>query len=201
MRMFYKYLFLPTLIFILWSGTGVAQSIQQMPAFQQFVRYDNGKQFTVDSLSPEGVNVLIFYDPGCGHCQELGYDIANNWDNWNPNISFYFISMGEQEGVDRYTAQYAKGLDQKSNVTFLHDPTGEFITLFDPQNFPSTYIYSAKDRSLIQFYDGVNTTADMQQHLSKWYYVLRCCYQGLFLSDDFSDDRLRSFIDRYIAVG
>lgn len=165
--MSYKSLFLPSLIFLMWSNTGVAQSIQQMPAFQQFVRYDNGNQFTVDSLSTEGMNVLIFYDPGCGHCQELGYDIANNWDRWDSSTSFYFISMGEKEGVDRYTAQYAKGLDQKSNVIFLQDSTGEFITLFDPQNFPSTYIYSAKDRSLIQFYDGVNTTADMQQHLSK----------------------------------
>lgn len=165
--MFYKYLFLPTLIFLLGSSVGIAQSIQQMPPFQQFVRYDNGNSFTVDSLAREGVNVLIFYDPGCGHCQELGYDIAKNWDNWSPNISFYFISMGEKEGVDRYTAQYAKGLDQKANVTFLQDPTGEFITLFDPQNFPSTYIYSAKDKSLIQFYDGVNTTKNMQQHLSK----------------------------------
>ncbi len=163
----HRTVFLTFFLLILSINIGIAQDIHQIPAFQNFSRYDDGRSFTVDSLATEGVNVLIFYDPGCGHCQELGNDIAENWEQWNSSTSFYFISMGEKEDVDRYTQQYAKGLDQKPNVTFLHDPAGEFITLFDPQNFPSTYIYSGKEGSLIQFYDGINSTKDMKQHLSR----------------------------------
>ncbi|MCL7989216.1 redoxin domain-containing protein [Sphingobacterium sp. lm-10] len=163
----YKPLFLSTVLFVLLGSAGFAQNIQQIPAFQNFVRYDNGNTFTVDSLSKQGVNVLIFYDPGCGHCQELGYEIAENWDQWAPTTSFYFVSMNEKADVDRYIDKYAIGLDEKSNVAFLHDPTGEFITLFDPQNFPSTYIYSASDGQLIQWYDGTNTTRNMAAYLQE----------------------------------
>lgn len=138
----------------------------ELPVFETFQRYDNGAVFTADSLSNIGKNVLVFYDPGCGHCQELGHSFSQNWEKWSDEVNFYFISMTEKELVDTYVDKYAKNLKGKKNVVFLFDEKGEFIYRFDPKNFPSTYIYTADTRQLIEMYDGANTTKDMEKYLA-----------------------------------
>ena len=158
---------LPLLVLFLYGLSVFGQAPAELPAFETFQRYDDQTVFTTDSLSTTGKNVLVFYDPGCGHCQELGHSFSENWNTWDDDVNFYFISMTEKELVDTYIDKYAKNLKDKGNVVFLFDERGEFIYRFEPQNFPSTYIYTADTRQLVEMYDGVNTTADMEKHLMK----------------------------------
>lgn len=161
----FKLIWVIFLITLVGQASSFAQESSEIPAFKTFTRYDNGNSFTVDSLSKQGVNVLVFYDPGCGHCQELGFDISQNFESWSKNTWFYFISMLEKADVDNYINRFAKNLRDQPNVLFLRDSIGEFITLFDPKTFPSTYIYSAESGKLIESYDGANTTDKMRKHL------------------------------------
>lgn len=157
------------ILFVLscYSLSVLAQAPTELPTFETFQRYDTGTIFTIDSLSNTGKNVLVFYDPGCGHCQELGHSFSESWAKWSDDVTFYFISMTEKELVDGYVDKYAKNLKNRPNVIFLFDERGEFIYRFEPKNFPSTYIYTADTRQLIQMYDGANTSKGMEEHLAK----------------------------------
>lgn len=142
-----------------------AQEPSLLPSFQTFHRYDNGQKFTADSLATAGRNILVFYDPGCGHCQELGSSIADNWEQWDEKVFFYFVSMTEKSLVKDYVKKYAPKLSGEARAVFLYDETGEFITLFDPQKFPSTYIFDAKTRRLLAHYEGKADVRPMKKHL------------------------------------
>lgn len=146
----------------------VAQDATLLPPFQTFVRYDDGQRFTIDSLpTGKGKYVFIFYDPGCSHCQKLGKAIDTDWASWSEDTDFYFVSMTTKEDVEAYRQTHVTGLSANERVTFLFDQQGEFITLFDPQKFPATYIYDKETKHLLDRYEGKDNTADMERHLKK----------------------------------
>ncbi|MVZ63951.1 TlpA family protein disulfide reductase [Sphingobacterium humi] len=132
----------------------MAQVPKELPAFAKMVNLKDGTPFSSDSLRTEGPNVLVLYDPGCGHCQELGSEIAAALGNVDKKIHFYFIALQGNPEVEGYINMFAKGLKNNPQVHFIHDPEGQFILSFNPSNFPFTYIYDGKTKQKLQHFNG-----------------------------------------------
>lgn len=160
--------FISTIILI-FTIVGVlnAQVPEVMPSFSKFTDMNSGMKVTSDSINNEHTQVFVLFDPGCGHCQELGQGIAQSLDVIRPDVDFYFISMQEKALVDGYINMFAKGLKNDSRVRFLYDPEGEFILNFHPKNFPSTYIYEAKSLQILKQFDGENKVNSLLPFLKK----------------------------------
>ena len=155
------------LALVLMLGRAWAQEGMEMPAFSKFYDKDTGLPFTRDSLNRSNQQVLIFYDPGCGHCQELGQGIAKRLDTFAADVDFYFISMQEKPLVDGFVNMFAPQLAKDKRVKFLYDPEGEFILMFNPKNFPSTAVFRADSLQLIKQFDGEGKVENIAQYLQK----------------------------------
>lgn len=123
----------------------------EIPAFT-FFKLDDNTPFTQRELPASGRVVLVFFDPGCGHCQEEAEAIGNNLDKFK-DASFYFIAMQDKPLIQAFVDKYGKKLTGKKNVTFLHDGNYEFISKFNPAEYPSLYVYSANKR-LVKYLHG-----------------------------------------------
>lgn len=152
----------------LFSGIAnvLAQQGESLPRFSKLIRMESNESFTRDSLNKENKLMFILFDPGCGHCQELGHALAGSLTEITDSVDIYFVSMQPKELVDGYVNMFAPGLAKDSRVHFLYDPEGEFILLFNPQNFPSTYIYAAESQQLLAHFDGESEIADILSHLA-----------------------------------
>ncbi|MDM1049952.1 MULTISPECIES: TlpA family protein disulfide reductase [Sphingobacterium] len=141
-------------LFLIMLTTANAQVPDTLPTFKGMFKMENNQAFTSDSLSQKGINVLVFYDPGCGHCQELASEIGKSLDKFKEHTDFYFVAMQEKGQVEGMLNMFAKELISKPNVHFLHDPTGQFILAFNPKNFPFAYIYNAETGKEIKHFNG-----------------------------------------------
>lgn len=125
----------------------------QLPAISTIHNVYKPQQLLQKALPNKGKLVFIFYDPGCGHCQELGAGIAKNSERLG-QAAVFFISMNDKEYVDGYINMFAKGLKEKKNISFWKDPGVEFIEKFMPQNYPATFIYDASSKKLLKAFHG-----------------------------------------------
>lgn len=140
--------------FIFLAQYGFAQNAPAtLPRFTSIYGVYDAKKALQESLPSSGKIVLIFYDPGCGHCQELGDGISKNVNKF-ANASIFFISMNDKEYVDGYVNMFAKGLKNKKNISFWKDSGVEFIEKFNPENYPATYVYDARTKKLIRSFQG-----------------------------------------------
>lgn len=124
-----------------------------LPSLQSIHDVYNPKRSLQSSLPTAGKIIFIFYDPGCGHCQELGDGVAKNINKFT-NASLFFISMNDKEYVNGYVNMFAKGLKDKKNVSFWKDAGTTFIEKFNPENYPATYIYEARTKKLVKSFQG-----------------------------------------------
>lgn len=141
-------------LFIFTCITALAQVPENLPNFNGMFKMENNAPFSSDSLSNKGINALIFYDPGCGHCQELASEIGKSLDQFDKGTDFYFVAMQEKGQVDGMLNMFEKELIDKPNVHFLYDPEGKFILAFNPKNFPFTYIYAGDTKREIKHFNG-----------------------------------------------
>ncbi|TDS16252.1 thioredoxin-like protein [Sphingobacterium paludis] len=125
----------------------------QLPTLTTLRNHYNPDATFQKMLPTKGKLVLVFYDPGCGHCQELGQDIAKNITKFQ-QAALFFISMNDKEYVDGYINMYAKGLKNRKNVSFWKEESVEFIEKFSPENYPATYIYDAATKKLVKSFQG-----------------------------------------------
>ena len=154
-------------LWIILSNVALAQVPDSIPRFKKFLKMENNAPFTYDSLDRKKTQVFVLFDPGCGHCQELGQGIGNILDSISKDVDIFFVSLQEKALVDGFVNMFAKKLKNHPQVHFLYDPEGEFILLFDPKNFPSTYVYSKKKFKLVQFFDGDNKAIKILPFLKK----------------------------------
>lgn len=156
-------------LFLVFASVGfaIAQIPEKIPAFSKFIDMNTGAKFTSDSLNTQHTQVFILFDPGCGHCQELGQGIGKALGKIREDVDFYFISMQEKPLVDGFINMFAKPLKSDKRVKFIYDPEGEFILKFNPKNFPSSYIYEAKSLQIIKQFDGENKAEKLQLYLEK----------------------------------
>lgn len=130
---------------------GISQR-QQMPDFS-FPRMDNGKAFTRGDLAKGKKILLIFFDTGCPHCQEAltGYN-AHIQDL--TKVAVYLITQDLKVNAMAFLQTHAPRLMDAPNVTILRDSKNQFISFFQPQKYPSMFLYG-KDHKLIKYSDLV----------------------------------------------
>lgn len=147
--------YLLALCFLIVGSTVTAQSATTPAVIPDFAVYDmaTGKGFNQNNLSKSGKLVFIFYDPGCGYCQEKTEDIAKNIAGFD-HATIYFISMVDKELIAEFRDKYASKIKDKPNVKFLYDVNYEFLDKFNPREYPTTLVYSASNKRLIKELSG-----------------------------------------------
>lgn len=150
----YKKISIIILFLTLSLGLALAQSdAKRLPDLLTITNMEKPALILNNSLPKTGKVLLIFYDPGCGHCQKLGEGIANNLAKF-AHMQLYFISMNDKAYVDGFVDMFAPALKGKKNISFWKDEKAEFITKIQPNNYPATYLYELPSRKLIQAFDG-----------------------------------------------
>ncbi len=149
-----KHLTLLVILFLSAFSMQAQDNVQpaEIPSFTFFTLADNSP-FTQRELITSGRIVLVFFDPGCSHCQEEIGAIGENLDKFK-DASFYFITMQDKPLILEFVGKYGKKLKGKNNVTFLHDGNYEFIGKFNPTEYPSLYVYSAANKRLVKYLHG-----------------------------------------------
>ena len=143
----------------------MAQSkAQRLPDLLTITNMDNADVILNNSLPKKGNVLLVFFDPGCGHCQQLGQGIAKNLPKF-ANMQIYFISMNDKAYVDGFVNMFAPALKGKKNISFWKDEKAEFITKIQPQSYPATYLYELPSRKLIHAFDGEGDVRKLLQHM------------------------------------
>lgn len=138
----------------------------QLPSLTTLRNLYNADATFQKMLPSKGKIVLVFYDPGCGHCQELGENISKNIAKFQQSAIF-FITMNDKEYVDGYINMFANGLRNRKNVSFWKEEGVEFIEKFKPENYPATYIYDAATKKLIKSLQGESKVAEITPLLSR----------------------------------
>lgn len=128
---------------------------ENIPEFGKFYSYFGDSLLTNDSLPNKGKIIFVFYDPECGHCQELGFEV-NKKIHSLIETQIYFISMQDKDAIIKYQEKYTPKLKNHKNVAFYQDTDYNFILQFNPKNFPSLYLYDAQTSKLLKYLDGEN---------------------------------------------
>ena len=125
---------------------------KSIPSFT-FYHVKSGISFTQDELSEDKNTVFIFFDPGCGFCQEEAAALSDNYDKLQ-DIDMYFVSLNNPALMAEYLETYGPELENKENVKMLYDKNQEFIhKIHVPERFPANYVYG-KDGQLKTYWEG-----------------------------------------------
>jgi peroxiredoxin len=126
---------------------------KNIPEFTFFTLKGN-KAVSRTNLALQGNIVFIFFDPGCSHCRTDIKGINDNFDKFK-NANFYLVSQQDPMLVTDFMNTYAKTIQNKANVHVLLDKNFEFLTKFNPLQYPAIYVYGP-DRKFKYFLDGEN---------------------------------------------
>lgn len=124
-----------------------------VPEFTFFNIVDN-QPIMRTSLAIEGNIVFVFFDTGCIHCRNEIQLMGDNFDQFK-NATFYFVSQQDRAIVSDFMSTYGKELQNEPNVHVLLDSRHEFLTKFQPVQYPALYVYGS-DRKLKAYLDGEN---------------------------------------------
>ena len=130
-----------------------------LPAFT-FYQVKSGISLTHKDLSKDKNAVFIFFDPGCGFCQEETKALSENIDKLK-NADLYFVSMNSPALIAQFLKQYGSNLDNHKNVHLLYDKNQDFIRKIHlPNHFPANYVYG-KDGQLKTYWEGEKKIEDI----------------------------------------
>lgn len=147
-----------SILLLFCSYAAVAQKpVQQVP---QFVFYRlNKKPFTNQDMLPQKKAFFVFFDSDCDHCQHAIREINSQYGKFN-TTEIYLVTLDDPNKINKFMSTYGPGLIGKRNVTMLRDLRNEFIADFNPRQYPSMLLFSAKGKLLI-YQDDPNRLADI----------------------------------------
>jgi cytochrome oxidase Cu insertion factor (SCO1/SenC/PrrC family) len=117
-----------------------------MPNFN-FYRLDK-TPFTNKNLQAGKLNLIVFFDAGCDHCQHA-VDTYNKHYKELSKTAIYLVTLDNKETINSFMTRYGNNLYSSKNVTILQDLRNEFIARFKPRKYPSMFLYSANKKLLI----------------------------------------------------
>jgi hypothetical protein len=146
------------LVFLVAASLSAAAqgSAKILPEFK-FYKLD-GTAFTKSQINLQEKSIIIYFDPGCDHCQKEIESIGKRYNDFK-NASFYLVSSYGKAEVDSFMRTYGKMLNGKKNVTVLLDPKMEFVVKFSPDFYPAIYVYSRG--KLIKQFSGTKNVDDI----------------------------------------
>ena len=145
----------------MWQACLGQNDKQQLPILKTIYNVDDSTRVFKESLPKTGKIMLVFYDPGCSHCQQFAQGIADDFEEFK-EISVFFICMQSVTHIKGFVNMFGKTLIGKAHVSFWRDPGTEFFEYFLPENYPATYLYDARSLKLIKSFQGDYEIAKMR---------------------------------------
>lgn len=131
--------------------------VQQIPQFL-FYKLDK-KPFTRQNMPLSKKAFFVFFDADCEHCQHALHEINSKYKRFR-NAEIYLVTLDDQRKINKFMTTYGPDLPGKKNVTILQDLRNEFITDFNPRQYPSMLLFSA-DGKLLMYQDDPQNIAQI----------------------------------------
>jgi cytochrome oxidase Cu insertion factor (SCO1/SenC/PrrC family) len=126
----------------------VAARLEHIPDFS-FTTVDN-EEFSNSHLQENLNTIFIYFNSTCDFCQYEAQSISENLDRFD-NVQFIFVSEEPKDIIKEFSRTYQ--LDNKEQITFLHDSLDTFSDRFDATSIPYLLIYDTNGK-LIKKHKG-----------------------------------------------
>ena len=147
-----------SLLLLFSSYVATAQKpVQQIPQFL-FYKLDK-KPFTNHNILAQKKAFFVFFDSDCEHCQHAMREINSQYKKFN-QAEIYLVTLDGPDKINKFVTAFGSDLIGKKNVTILRDLRDEFITDFNPRQYPSMLLFSAKGK-LLAYRDDPNALSDI----------------------------------------
>jgi peroxiredoxin len=131
------------------------QIAKQLEIIPEFVFLTLEKQpFSKANLKPDINTIFIYFNSKCDFCQHEAQSISENLDSFK-NVQFIFVSTEPIATIKQFSEQYH--LNNKQNITFLHDNLNNFSSRFDANNIPYLLIYDQNQKLIKKHKGQLNT--------------------------------------------
>lgn len=132
-------------IIVTWMLSLTSESINaQTPAKEipDFTFFSvEGNPFFSRQIPKDRPSVFSFFDVTCSHCKSTMKKFGDRYTDLQ-NVSLYLVTLdGKKEAID-FVKTHAPQLLNKKNVKILLDLNQEFMPKFQPQQYPSVYVYN-----------------------------------------------------------
>ena len=128
-----------SLLLFLGVNTSAQTPAREIPDFTFFTV--EGNPFFSKQIPKDRPSVFSFFDVTCTHCKTTMKTLGDRYADLQ-NVSLYLVTLdGRKEALD-FVKRYAPQLVNKKNVTILIDLNKEFLPKFQPQQYPSVYVYN-----------------------------------------------------------
>jgi thioredoxin-related protein len=137
--------------------TGAKTQLNELPNMT-ITLLDSSKR---DVRTLQGQTILIFFQPGCDHCERAAQAISQNLVAFRKS-ELFFITSQPLDLAEKFSKDYA--LSGYSNVHFSWAPVEDVLNNYGPISTPSIYIYSA-DQRLIKSFTGELKIAELLKYI------------------------------------
>lgn len=122
--------------------TGILKAQTPAPEIPNFTFFTvEGNPFFSKQIPRDRPSVFNFFDVTCTHCQSTMKMMGSRYSDLQ-RVSLYLVTLdGRKEATD-FVRRYAPQLLNKKNVSILIDVNKEFMPKFQPQQYPSVYVYN-----------------------------------------------------------
>ena len=131
--------------------------VQQLPQFI-FYKLDK-KAFTRQDMPPQKKAFFVFFDSDCEHCQRAMHEINLKYKRFD-RAELYLVTLDGSGKINKFMTTYGPDLINKRNVTILQDLRNEFIADFNPRQYPSMLLFSARGK-LLMYQDDPNALSEI----------------------------------------
>lgn len=129
----------------------------EMPAFN--ITQTDGKQVAFKELN--GKVLIVFFNPGCDHCQREAQLLSENKDVIK-DYEVYFVTPEPMDSIAKFSVDY--NLYQEENVHFGQGDGGQIINAVGPvTTVPTFLIYD--NQALVARMEGEITLDKLKQML------------------------------------
>jgi len=111
----------------------------------------DGQTVYIDEFDPQKPTVIIYFKPGCEHCQYEAFEIGKQAEQFEKANMIMITPDDSTKRVETFAAKYH--LWEVDNLVILLDRNKQFKNQFGTSIFPSIFIYG-KDKKLLKMYKG-----------------------------------------------
>lgn len=140
----------------------IAEQIQSIPPIA-FTKLNSEELFTDEDIEPDKVILITHFHPDCDFCHVQLKDVASQLEKF-ANTQILLISNAQADSINKMAKEYS--LNNKENITLLHDEDAIFKDIFGEKAIPTSLIYS-KEGNLIKLFKGKAKVEDILKHINK----------------------------------
>jgi cytochrome oxidase Cu insertion factor (SCO1/SenC/PrrC family) len=113
---------LPVVIMLLFNATQTSAQAAKIPPFR--IIQQDGKVFKAEQLPLNKPIIIIYFDPGCDHCQVLVTDLLRRWKDFE-KASIAMITFVPVDDLKKFSKDY--NLPKYPNIYAGTEGTNYFV--------------------------------------------------------------------------